>query len=130
MAEGRVRPLSPHLQVYRPQLTSVLSILHRATGFGLAVGTLFLAWWLVAAAAGPDQYALVEAFFASWVGYIVLVGFSWALMYHLCNGIRHLAWDAGWGFDLPTAYASGWAVVAGSFILTGLAWVVGCSVAG
>lgn len=122
--------MSPHLQVYRPQLTSVLSILHRATGFALAVGTLFLAWWLIAAAVGPDAYALVEAFFGSWLGTIVLLGFSFSLMYHLCNGIRHLAWDAGWGFDLPTAYASGWAVVAGSLILTALAWGVGLSVAG
>ena len=130
MAEKSARPLSPHLQVYRPQLTSVLSILHRATGFALAVGTLFLAWWLVAAALGPEAYALVEAFFGSWLGYLVLLGLSFSLMYHLCNGIRHLAWDAGWGFDLPTAYASGWAVVLGSLILTALAWGVGLSVAG
>ncbi len=130
MAEGRARPLSPHLQVYRPQLTSILSIVHRATGFALAVGTLFLAWWLIAAAAGPDAYALVEAFFGSWLGYLVLIGFSWALMYHLSNGIRHLAWDAGWGFDLPTAYTTGWAVVAGSFVFTALAWFAGLSIAG
>jgi succinate dehydrogenase / fumarate reductase cytochrome b subunit len=130
MAEKRGRPLSPHLQVYRPQLTSILSILHRATGFALAVGTLFLAWWLIAAAMGPDAYATVESFYASWLGYLVLLGFSFSLMYHLCNGIRHLAWDAGWGFDLPTAYASGWAVLAGSVILTVLAWGVGLLVVG
>ncbi|MEX2649678.1 MAG: succinate dehydrogenase, cytochrome b556 subunit [Alphaproteobacteria bacterium] len=130
MAEGRARPLSPHLQVYRPQLTSVLSILHRATGFALAVGTLFLAWWLIAAAAGPDAYALVESFFGSWFGYLMLIGFSWALMYHLCNGIRHLAWDAGWGFDLAAAYASGWTVVAASFVFTALAWFAGLAIAG
>lgn len=123
------RPLSPHLQIYRPQLTSMLSILHRATGFALAVGTLFLAWWLIAAASGPGAYAVVEGFFGSWLGGLVLLGFSYALMYHLCNGIRHLAWDSGWGFELATAYATGWAVVAGSIVLTGLAWAVGCGIA-
>jgi succinate dehydrogenase / fumarate reductase cytochrome b subunit len=123
------RPLSPHLQIYRPQLTSMLSILHRATGFALAIGTLFLAWWLIAAASGPGAYAVVEGFFGSWLGNLVLFGFSFALMYHLCNGIRHLAWDAGWGFELGTAYVTGWAVVAGSIVLTGLAWAVGCGIA-
>jgi succinate dehydrogenase / fumarate reductase cytochrome b subunit len=123
------RPLSPHLQIYRPQLTSMLSILHRATGFALAIGTLFLAWWLIAAAAGPEAYAAVGAFFGSWLGSLVLLGLSYALMYHLCNGIRHLAWDAGWGFELGTAYVTGWAVVAGSIVLTGLAWAVGCGIA-
>ena len=125
MAEGSRRPLSPHLQVYRPQLTSVLSILHRATGFALAVGTLFLAWWLIAAASGPEAYAAVGAFFGSWLGYLVLLGLSFALMYHLCNGIRHLAWDAGFGFELATAYRTGWAVVIGSLALTVLVWIVG-----
>ena len=130
MAEARTRPLSPHLQVYRPQLTSILSILHRATGFALAVGTLFLAWWLIAAALGPDAYAVVEAFYGSWLGTIVLLGFSFSLMYHLCNGIRHLVWDAGRGLDLPSAYGMGWAVVVGSLVLTALAWGVGLSVMG
>src|SRR3546814_14342766 len=82
------RPLSPHLQIYKPQLTSVMSISHRVTGVGLAAGTLVLAWWLIAAAAGPEAFATVQGFLGSWFGYLILFGFSYALMYHLCNGIR------------------------------------------
>jgi len=119
------RPLSPHLQVYRPQITSVMSILHRLTGIALAVGTLLLVWWLVAAAAGPDSFATVQGFIGSLIGRILLFGWSWALFYHLCNGIRHLVWDAGWGFELKTVYASGWIVVAASFGLTLIAWFAG-----
>src|SRR5260221_6908133 len=84
------RPLSPHLQIYRPQLTSVLSILHRATGILLGVGTLVLAWWVIAAAAGPDAFARVQGFLGSWLGILVLLGWTAALFYHLANGIRHL----------------------------------------
>ena len=83
------RPLSPHLQVYRWQLTSVLSILHRATGVALSVGTVLLVWWLVAAAEGPEAYAQVQGFLGSWVGLVLLFGWSVALHYHLCNGLRH-----------------------------------------
>ena len=118
------RPLSPHLQIYKPQLTSVLSISHRITGVGLAAGTLLLTWWLLAAAAGPEAFAVVQGFLGSWLGYLILFGFSYALMFHLCNGIRHLFWDAGWGFELPTVYKSGWAVVIGSAALTVIAWAV------
>lgn len=124
------RPLSPHLQVYRPQITSVLSILHRATGIALAVGTLLLIWWLVAAAAGPESFATAQGFIGSLVGRILLLGWSWSLFYHLCNGIRHLAWDAGWGFELPTVYATGWIVVIASFVLTLLAWIIGYAMLG
>src|SRR5690554_6901256 len=105
------RPLSPHLQIYRPQLTSVMSILHRATGIVVAVGTLLLVYWLAAAAAGPEAFATAQAFVGSPVGLVLLFGWSVSLFYHLCNGIRHLAWDAGYGFELPTVYRSGWAVV-------------------
>jgi succinate dehydrogenase / fumarate reductase cytochrome b subunit len=119
------RPLSPHLQVYRPQLTSVLSILHRATGVALAVGTLLLVYWLAAAAAGPEAFAAAQGFVGSPLGLILLFGWSVALFYHLCNGIRHLAWDAGCGFELPSVYRSGWAVVIATAALTLLAWVVG-----
>jgi succinate dehydrogenase / fumarate reductase cytochrome b subunit len=119
------RPLSPHLQVYRPQITSVMSILHRLTGIALAVGTLLLVWWLVAAAAGPDSFATAQGFIGSVLGRILLFGWSWALFYHLCNGIRHLAWDAGWGFELKTVYRSGWIAVAASAGLTLIAWVFG-----
>ncbi|MEQ8862750.1 MAG: succinate dehydrogenase, cytochrome b556 subunit [Thalassobaculum sp.] len=118
------RPLSPHLQVYKPQLTSVLSISHRITGVALAVGTLLLAWWLIAAAAGPDAFAVVQGFLGSWLGYLILFGFSYALMYHLCNGIRHLFWDAGYGFELETVYKSGWATVIASAALTVIAWAI------
>ena len=118
------RPLSPHLQIYKPQLTSVLSISHRATGVGLAAGLLLLTWWLLAAAAGPDSFTVVQDFLGSWLGYLILFGFSYAPMFHLCNGVRHLFWDAGWGFELDTVYKSGWAVVIASVALTVLAWAI------
>ena len=105
------RPLSPHLQIYRPQLTSVLSICHRGSGLALAVGTILLVWWLLAAATGDAAFNLAQAFWYSWIGRLLLLGWSYALFFHLCNGIRHLCWDAGWGFELKTAYRSGWIVV-------------------
>lgn len=121
------RPLSPHLQIYRWPVTMATSILHRATGCGLAAGTVLLAWWLVAAAAGPEYYAMVQACLGSWLGRLVLLGFSWALFYHLLNGIRHLFWDAGHGYSLPVANKSGWAVIIGSVVLTVLAWILAYS---
>jgi succinate dehydrogenase / fumarate reductase cytochrome b subunit len=124
------RPLSPHLQVYRPQLTSMLSILHRFTGLALGVGTLLLTWWLVAAAAGPEAFGSVQSFLASWFGRLVLLGFSFSLFYHLLNGIRHLVWDMGRGFELKTVHASGWVVVALSLVLTVLAWILAYAVRG
>lgn len=119
------RPLSPHLQIYRWQLTSVLSILHRATGVALSLGTLLLVWWLVAAASGPTAYEAAIGFIGSWLGILLMLGWSWALFYHLCNGIRHLIWDTGRGLDLATTYQSGWAVVGASAGLTLLAWIIG-----
>jgi succinate dehydrogenase / fumarate reductase cytochrome b subunit len=119
------RPLSPHLQVYQPQLTSVLSIMHRLTGVALAVGTLLLVYWLVAAAAGPEAFAGAQAFIGSLIGYLLLLGWSAALFYHLANGIRHLFWDAGMGFELENAYRSGWAVLIATAALTVLAWIIG-----
>ena len=124
---GSNRPMSPHLQVYRPQLTSVLSITHRATGVGLAMGTVFLVWWVMAAAAGPDYFAYVKNIMSSWVGLLILLGFSWAVFFHLCNGIRHLFWDMGRGFELGTVTTSGCAVVISSLVLTLVAWVWGYS---
>lgn len=118
------RPLSPHLQIYKPQITSVLSILHRFTGVALAVGTLALAWWLMAAAAGPDAFASAQAAAGSWIGRLFLFGWTVALFYHLANGIRHLFWDAGKGYELPTVYASGWTVVAAAVVLTVACWIV------
>jgi succinate dehydrogenase / fumarate reductase cytochrome b subunit len=124
------RPISPHLQVYRPQLTSVLSILHRITGVALAVGTILLVYWLIAAAAGPEAFATASAFIGSWLGRILLFGWTFALFFHLTNGIRHLFWDAGFGFELKTVYASGWTVVALAVILTLLSFIAGFALAG
>jgi succinate dehydrogenase / fumarate reductase cytochrome b subunit len=120
------RPLSPHLQIYRWQLTSVLSILHRATGVALSVGAVLLVWWLVAAATGEAAYAQVQHFMGSPVGLALLFGWSVALFYHLCNGIRHLVWDSGHGLDLNSTYRGGWLVIAGTVILTAASW--GCAV--
>jgi succinate dehydrogenase / fumarate reductase cytochrome b subunit len=119
------RPLSPHLQIYRPQLTSVLSITHRATGVALAVGTLLLAWWLIAAATGPEAYAVVQGVLASWIGRLLLLGWTVSLFYHLCNGIRHLFWDVGYGFELRTTYVSGWLVILATIVLTAATWYWG-----
>ena len=123
------RPLSPHLEIYRPQLTSILSITHRMTGMALWAGTLLLTWWLVAAAFGPGAFDLVQSFLGHWFGKLVLLGFTYALFYHLCNGIRHLFWDVGYGFELPTLHASGWTVLAASAVLTVLAFGAGYTVA-
>jgi succinate dehydrogenase / fumarate reductase cytochrome b subunit len=119
------RPLSPHLQVYRPQLTSVMSILHRATGIALSVGALYLVIWVVFASASPRTYAMFQSFNVSIVGRIVLGGWLFSAFYHLCNGIRHLFWDAGYGFELKDAYRSGWIVVAVSLAATIVAWIAG-----
>jgi succinate dehydrogenase / fumarate reductase cytochrome b subunit len=124
------RPLSPHLQVYRPQITSVMSILHRITGVGLGLGTLLLAWWLIAAAAGPGPFATAQAFFGSWLGRLVLFGFTGALFYHLFNGLRHLAWDAGYGFELATVTRSGWAAMIAAAAVTLAVWLLGYATMG
>lgn len=119
------RPLSPHLQVYKPQLTSMLSILHRLTGVALAFGTLLLVWWLIAAATGPGAYDAVQSFIGSILGRLLLLGWTFSLFYHLANGIRHLAWDTGRGFELATAYSTGWLVVIAAIVLTLASWVGG-----
>ena len=124
------RPISPHLQVYKPQLTSVLSILHRITGVALAVGTILLVYWLIAAASGPEAFASAEALIGSWLGRILLFGWTIALYFHLSNGIRHLFWDAGFGFELKTVYASGWTVVALAAVLTLVSFVAGFALVG
>lgn len=118
----RERPLSPHLQVYRWQITMVMSILHRATGVALTVGAFGLAWWLLAMAAGGEQAAGAAAWLASPLGRIGLFGFSLALVYHLLNGIRHLLWDIGWGFEIPEVYKSGYAVAVLTVVLTAVIW--------
>lgn len=119
------RPLSPHLQIYRWQITSVLSILHRATGVALAVGTLALVYWLIAAAMGAEEFATAQSLAGSVVGRLLLFGWTLALFYHLANGIRHLFWDMGLGFELPTVTRSGWAVLLLTLALTLGAWIWG-----
>ena len=119
------RPLSPHLQVYRWQLTSVLSILHRISGIALAAGTILLVWWLLAAAEGPAAYTRAQAFLGSWPGRVLLFSWSLALYYHLCNGLRHLWWDTGRGLDLRSVYTGGWLALAGAGALTVVSWGVG-----
>ncbi|SRR5579883_1450782 len=91
------RPLSPHLQIYRPVLTMVMSITHRITGFGLYFGTLILVWWIMSAA-GPNGYARFEWFASSWFGRLILFGYTWALIHHMLGGVRYLIWDTGRGF--------------------------------
>lgn len=126
----RPRPLSPNIQIYRPQLTSVLSIANRITGLALSIYAVALVVWLVAAAAGPQAYAPVHGFIRSWAGQILLFGCTFCFFLHLCGGIRHLVWDAGYGFDLRTIYASGWTVVAVSTALTVLTWAASIALAG
>ena len=117
------RPLSPNIQIYRPQLTSVLSIVNRITGVVLSVFAVVLVVWLIAAATGPHTYAVVQGAIASWIGRIVLFGATFSFFLHLCGGIRHLVWDTVQGFELRSIYASGWAVVAASVVLTVAAWL-------
>ena len=118
----RERPLSPHLQVYRWQITMTMSILHRVTGVAITVGAFGLAWWLMAVAAGDETYRDAAECLASPLGLVALAGFSLSLVYHLLNGIRHLSWDAGWGFEIPQFYASGWTVAILTVVLTALVW--------
>ena len=126
MSAANKRPLSPFMigPYYKPQMTSVLSITHRATGAGLVVGTLLLVYWLASAAIGPKAYASAQVVLGSMLGQLFLFLWTWALFYHLANGIRHLFWDAGYGFELPDATKSGWAVVWSSIILTFLCWLI------
>jgi succinate dehydrogenase / fumarate reductase cytochrome b subunit len=116
------RPISPHLQIYRWQLTSVLSILHRAAGVALSIGTVVLVWWLIAAASTPEAFEAATGFLYSWLGLLLLFGWSVALFYHLCNGIRHLVWDTGYALDLRSTYLGGWFVLGGTAALTLIAW--------
>jgi succinate dehydrogenase / fumarate reductase cytochrome b subunit len=116
------RPLSPHLQIYRPQLTSMLSITHRATGAFLVLGGPLLVYWLYAVAAGAEVYSTAQIFLLKQVGLLPLIALSFALFYHALNGIRHLFWDVGRGFDLPTLHRTGYAVVLLSLAATGILW--------
>ena len=119
------RPLSPFMfpTWYRFQITSFLSILHRLTGIALSVGSILLAWWLIAVAAGGQLFTATHAFIASPIGIVLLVLWSAAFFYHLCSGIRHLVWDLGYGFQIRDAYRSGYAVLIVTALLTALTWL-------
>ena len=123
------RPLSPFMlgPYYRFQLTSVLSFAHRITGLGLSIGTLLVGAWLVLLASGPQNYNELVPHLQAWYGKALMFAFGWTLMYHLCNGIRHLFWDMGHGYEIPTAYKSGYAVVVASLVLTAGIWAVAMS---
>jgi succinate dehydrogenase / fumarate reductase cytochrome b subunit len=119
----RERPKSPNIQIYRPQLTSVLSIAHRISGVVTSLAAVGLVLWLLAAAAGPQTYSAAQGVLASPLGQVGLFVATFAFFLHLCGGIRHLAWDAGYGFELSAIYASGWTVVGASVGLTAAVWV-------
>lgn len=129
MAEARTgqgarpdRPLSPHLQIYSPLINMVMSILHRITGAALYFGTLLLAWWLIAAATGPGYFDYVSSWFNTWLGRLVMIGYTWALMNHMLGGIRHFIWDFGKGFDLKTIDLLSYGTAIGALVLTALIW--------
>jgi succinate dehydrogenase / fumarate reductase, cytochrome b subunit len=121
----RARPLSPHLTVYKPTITMTMSIVHRITGGALYFGTLLVAWWLIAAAISQEYFDFVNGIFGSWLGRLVLFGYTWALMHHMLGGIRHFVRDTGSGLEKHTASRIAWATLAGSIVLTVLIWVAG-----
>ena len=127
---GRARPLSPHLQVYKLTLSFLMSVFHRISGAALYFGMLLLAWWLIAAASGPNAYANVEWFMGSWIGQLVLLGYTWALLHHMLGGIRHLIWDTIHGFEPAERELLALATIVGSVSLTLVLWVVGYLVMG
>ena len=116
------RPLSPHLQIYKPQLTSMLSILHRITGAGLGLGALLVTGWLFAAMSGEHAFSFTRLFRESWIGQLMLLGWVFCFVYHFLNGLRHLKWDLGYGLSLKNVYRSGTVVVIGSLIITYMIW--------
>ena len=112
------RPLSPHLDIYQYQITWTVSIMHRITGVAMTLGLILIVAWLVAAAFSPELFSLIDGVLRSWIGMIIIFGALWAFWFHFLNGIRHLFWDLGYGFNLSTVWRSGWVVVLGSIILT------------
>ena len=112
------RPLSPHLDIYQYQITWTVSIMHRITGVAMTLGLILIVAWLVAAAFSPELFSLIDGVLRSWIGMIIIFGSLWAFWFHFLNGIRHLFWDLGYGFNLLTVWRSGWVVVLGSIILT------------
>ncbi len=117
------RPLSPHLQIYRPTLTMMMSIAHRITGAALYAGTLLLAWYLIAASSGPDAFATASAVFNAFIGKLVLFGFTWALFHHLLGGVRHIIWDSGYGLDDPEREWLALGTLIGGGVLTIAVWI-------
>jgi succinate dehydrogenase / fumarate reductase cytochrome b subunit len=124
------RPLSPHLQIYRPMLTMMMSIAHRISGVGNAVGFALLTWWLVAISIGPDAYATVDNFFSSIIGRLLLFLFTWSLIHHMLGGIRHLIWDTGTGLDKTSIEVFAWLTIISSIVFTVLIWVAGYALMG
>lgn len=112
------RPLSPHISIYRPQITSMLSIAHRITGVGLSIGGVAIVWWLIAAATDIGYFDTIDRLWTSWIGNLVWAGLAWSFSFHLLNGIRHLVWDTGYALDLPNVTRGGQAVLVGSVVLT------------
>jgi succinate dehydrogenase / fumarate reductase, cytochrome b subunit len=124
------RPLSPHLQIYRPMLTMMMSIAHRLTGVANAIGFALLTWWLVAISVGPEAYATVDQVFSSIVGKVLLFLFTWALIHHMLGGIRHLIWDTGAALDKTSIEVAAWLTIITSIVLTVLIWVAGYALMG
>ena len=120
---SKPRPLSPHLQIYKWQLTSIMSIGHRASGIALSLGSFLIVIWLVTLATGPEYFSHVNKVISHWFGQLVLFGFSVVLFYHMLNGVRHLSWDLGYGFDLTTVYKTGYSVLITAIILTTITWL-------
>jgi succinate dehydrogenase / fumarate reductase, cytochrome b subunit len=122
------RPLSPHLQIYKPQISTATSIINRATGIAISFGLILMVWWLVAAATSPQAFAQAQGFIGSPIGLILMFGWTLALWYHFSNGIRHLFWDAGYGYEIKTSHRTALVVVIATVVLTALSWVVGLAV--
>ncbi|MCB9992414.1 MAG: succinate dehydrogenase, cytochrome b556 subunit [Hyphomicrobiaceae bacterium] len=117
------RPLSPHLEIYKFQITMAMSIFHRITGVGLYLGMALLCWWLAASATSNRALNLVYSVLGNWFGQLILIGFTWALFHHLLGGLRHFVWDTGAGFDEKTRFAFAWATLIGGLVLTALVWI-------
>jgi succinate dehydrogenase / fumarate reductase cytochrome b subunit len=126
--KSSARPLSPHLQIYKPMLTMMMSIMHRITGVGLYFGIILLVWWLTAASISDSYFEFVQGFFGHWFGRLLLFGFTWALLHHALGGLRHLLWDTGRGYDLKAIEWLARANLAGSIVLTFLLWIIGYGV--
>ena len=120
---SKPRPLSPHLQIYKWQLTSIMSIGHRASGIALSLGSFLIVIWLVTLAIGPEYFSLINTVISHWFGQFILFGFSVVLFYHMLNGVRHLSWDLGYGFDLGTVYKTGYSVLITAITLTTITWM-------